>query len=225
MAWNLQTIMSRVTGSLGKRADFAASDVSFWVNEAQREIWDALPQNLQEGLAVSSTTSGENRISLPTDFQESLFWSNMSFNPPIPIQPLPLGVMDSLTTLSGVPRYRMEYADWVELYPIPDSAYSIQLRYRKRLSDMTALTSMPSVDTAWHMGVFLKSKELVASHLALDPVVAAQAAGELARFVADAPTDRAKRQREMKMAAVSVPRFQSNQRVAYNSDDTYGRWP
>lgn len=220
--WNLGTILSNVTRSLGKRADFALSDLSFWANEAAKQVWDAQPQNLQETIAVSSTTSGENRVTLPTDFQELLWISNSSGVPPTPLAPITLWNAESFRTQTGSPTYYRLYADWLELYPTPNSAYSLQLRYRQRLSDMTALTATPSVDTTLHYGVFLKAKELIASNLALDPVAAGSAYNEYQSFMARMPSDMARRNRENKFAGVSLPRGMYRAAQWPSSGNTWG---
>lgn len=222
--WNLQNIMSNVTASLGRRSDIGVSTLSFWTNEAQRQVWDQHPHSLQEAIAVSSSTSGENRITLPTDFQELLWLSNISFNPPVTMTPTTLAHAASYQSYLGQPVVYYQYADWLELYPKPDSAYSLQMRYRKRMTNMLALTDLPSVDTMWHYAVYLRAKELVASNVALDEVAAKTAASDYERFVARTPNDRARKVRENKFAAVSLPRGAYRTNINWpTSGDTWGR--
>jgi len=65
-------------------------------------------------------------------------------------------------TATGVPDRYLWYGSWLELYPSPNSAYSLQLRYYKRISDLTNLDLAPSIATRFHYGVVLKTAELLA---------------------------------------------------------------
>src|SRR3990167_10677681 len=137
-AWSLGDIASRVTYALGQRSDLALSDISFWANEASRMAWDAMPHDLQEKIAVSSTTSGEDKVTKPSDFQELLTLSNLSASPADLLEPLNLHQLDSWTTDLGTPTHYAEFNNWFELRPSPDSSYSLALRYRAQPSTMTA---------------------------------------------------------------------------------------
>jgi hypothetical protein len=204
--WTLGDITSQATAALGNRSDIALSITSFWANEAQRIVWDSMPHDLQEGIAVSSTTSGEDKISLPTDYQELLGLSNSSAIPPDPLVQANIENAMSWDTTLGTPTHYLLYSNWLELRPSPDSAYSIELRYRKMLSEMTTLTSVPSVSTRFRYAVFLKTKELLARHAIRSPELATEALGEYLSYMQTTPSDRALRHREDHFMGVSLPR-------------------
>lgn len=174
--WTLAQIMSHATQSLGNRVDITLSDASFYANEAAREVWDALPHDLQEGFAVSSTTSGEDKIAFPTDYQEFIALSDLSTGAyPVLLNPLNIDQLDSWGTAKARPTHYGLFNDWLELRPSPDSSYSLMLRYRKRFSDITNLTEAPSVATRYRRAVFLKTKELLAENVVQDSEGAALA--------------------------------------------------
>jgi hypothetical protein len=204
-SWSLGVIMSTATQTLGNRSDLAASTVSFWSNEALRMVWDAMPHDLQEGLAVSSSTSGEDKITKPSDFQELLTLSNLSTSPADVLEPINLHQLESWTTDLGAPTHYHEYADWLELRPSPDSAYSFQMRYRKQVSTMTATTAIPSVATRYRYSVFLKTVELLAQNVTRDPATAAEFGTRYAAEMLATAPDRALRLREQRYASVSLP--------------------
>lgn len=206
--WNLGDIASTVTRALGNRTDISLSDVSLVANQAQLEVWSQLPFDEQESLAVSSTTINEDKITLPSDFQEPLVFSNMSANQPhgLPLDPLNLDQLEAFSQASGVPRYYTLYDSWLELRPIPDSAYSIQLRYRKQLSDMTETTDVPSVSTRYRMAVYYKTKEILAEEYILDSEAAALAHNKYISYMGSMPSDRALRNREGRSHGLSLPR-------------------
>lgn len=205
LAWNLGDICSHATQALGNRGDITLSDASFWANESSRQVWDFLPHNLKESIAVSSTTSGGNRITLPTDYEEMLDLSNLSMTPPRMLWPTNLPLADSWMTSLGVPERYVEFNNWLELIPSPDSSYSIQLRYRKQCSTMTTLTSQPSIATRFRYPIMLKTKELLARHVIFDDAKASAAAGEFLSYMNALPSDKALRMREQHYAAVSLP--------------------
>lgn len=205
-SWTLGECMSKATVALGNRSDIALSDASFWANEAQRVVWDAMPHDLQESIAVSSTTSGEDKITLPTDFEEILAISNLSIVGNPPLESMNIENADSWITTLGVPAYYIQYADWLELRPSPSSSYSIQLRYRKALSDMTETTDRVSVGTRFGQAVMLKTTEMLADFVTHDDEAAAKARNKYVSYMAMTPSDRAKRHRENRFMACSVPR-------------------
>jgi hypothetical protein len=205
-SWTLSDIVSNATAGLGNRSEIALSTASFWANEAQRQVWDAMPHDLAEVIAISSTTVNEDKIAFPTDFQELLHVSSLSAGGNEPLEQINIENAVSWSTATGEPTHYLLYADWLELRPIPDSAYSIQLRYRKQLSDMTALAAHPSVSTRLRYAVFLKTKELLADNVIRSPELAAEAQAQYLSYMRSTPSDRALKQRENRFAALSLPR-------------------
>jgi len=207
-SWTLGDIVSTATIALGNRTDITLSQASLAANQAALEVWSQLPFDEQESLAVSSTTVNEDKVTLPSDFQELLVISNMSTNLPHgrPLDPLNLDQTDAYSDSSGVPQFYTLYSTWLELRPIPDSAYSIQLRYRKQLSDMTETTDVPSVSTRYRMAVYYKTKEILAEEYILDSEAAALAHNKYVSYMASMPSDRALRNREGRGHGLSLPR-------------------
>ena len=205
-SWTLSDLVSNATVALGNRSDIALSTASFWMNEAQRVVWDACPHDLMEGIAHSSTTSGEDKITLPSDFEELLLLSNLSADPADPLEQCNIENAVSWDTDLGTPTHYLLYSDWLELRPSPDSSYSLELRYRKALSDMTELTDRISVATRYGQAVFLKGSELLAKYVTHDDEKAAEMGNAYVAYMSTTPTDRAKRHRENRFMSVSLPR-------------------
>lgn len=206
MTWTLGTVMSRATHALGGRADIALSDASHWANEAHRECWDAQPHDLKEGLALSSTTSGGDKIALPSDFFEPIQLSNVSAVPYRPLAPVGTHELDSWSTALGSPTHYALFSNWLELRPAPDSAYSLQLRYHKQVSELTVVGAPLSVATRFHRAVFLKTKELLAQHVIHDPEQAMVARAEYVAYMGAQAPDRSLRLRENRFVGLGLPR-------------------
>jgi hypothetical protein len=123
-SFTLATIISETTAMLGNRTDLTGSRVSLYANKALEFIWNAVEHDKSEALAVSSTTSGENRITLPTDIQELTAISNTSAVPPQLLLPWNVNDIDSSYTYSGTPQNYVLFSDYLELWPTPNSAFS-----------------------------------------------------------------------------------------------------
>ena len=71
MILSLGQVCSRATEMAGGRVDWLLSDASFYANMAAQEVSQFAGHLPKEAIAVSSTTSGENRYALPSDFDYS----------------------------------------------------------------------------------------------------------------------------------------------------------
>lgn len=196
-AWTLADLMSRATTRIGRRSDIAASDASFYVNMAYQEVAQAAPSALMETITVSSTTSGENRIELPADCLEiiNLSWlTQVGTNSARTLRRTSPNQVDQagFDTL-GKPDQYVIFSNWMELWPSPDSSYSLQLRYYAYPSDMTVTTAIPSLATEWRPAVLYLSEALLHEHLGND-YEGATARARYAAYTASLKDTQARRQ-------------------------------
>lgn len=163
-SWTLADLMSQATTRAGRRDDIAKSDVSFWVNASYQEVAQLTEYALQERIAVSSTTSGEYRVDLPTDFHALLnlsIWTTDAGSGRTLTQTNINQIDESGFYPLGTPQRYTIYANWLELHPSPDSGYSLQMRYLSMTTDLTAETDVPSLETAWRKAIlYLTEAEL-----------------------------------------------------------------
>lgn len=160
-SWTLANLMSQATTRAGRRDDILKSDVSFWVNASYQEVAQLTEYALQERIAVSSTTSGEYRVDLPTDFHALLnlsIWTTDSGSGRTLTQVRPSYIDESGFYPVGEPQRYAVYADWLELHPSPDSGYSLQMRYLSMTTDLVEESDVPSLDTAWRKAVLYLSE-------------------------------------------------------------------
>jgi hypothetical protein len=196
---NLGQLMSTAT-TFASRTDLLTSDVSLYVNAAAEFVGIVIGHSGQEALAVSSTTSGENRISVPTDYEYGVALSNLSLPITTPNRDLTkrdVAWMDSQGTSSGAPAYWADYASWIEVYPSPDSSYSLQLRYTTKTPTLVQSSETLPFKERYHWAVALKATALI--HAARENIEG-EAIAE-ARFVNwfnNVPSDRAKLQQQSK---------------------------
>ena len=195
MLYTLGQVLSEATAIVGNRSDVPASRVSFYANQAALDINYAVEPQEMEAIAVSSTTSGENKITLPSDFQAMLEVSNLSMSPPMILPKKNYMDADSAYTALSAPMNYVLYDTWMELTPSPDSAYSIQLRYQSRPSVLTVTSATPSFDTRFGIAWLYKTASYLAWGLKdfeTAAIMDQKYAAELSRI----PTDLALRQRD-----------------------------
>lgn len=206
-ALTLNTVMSEATASIGNRSDMPQSRASLYANLAYQYIWNTIDHQYSEAIAVSSTTSGENRITLPSDYEHTFNLSNISESPPQPIYKWNWNDVDSSMTWLGPPTNYVEYGGWVELWPSPDSAYSLQLRYKVRPSILTLGTSVGSLSTRLDYLWILTTGKMCADALK-DWETSAQMAQKAAAEAATIPSDYALRQRARQGMRISMTEMQ-----------------
>lgn len=163
MSWTLRFLMSEAT-SVARTNELIPSQVSRYVNLAQRDVANRVQQLEFERLAVSSTSSGDDKMFLPTDCERvlSLSFDTGGYQRLIPQVYTDFIDNKSMGTATAKPQYYASYGTWVQFYPSPNSAYSLQMRYIARVSDITNLDSIPSLDTRYHQAVAFKTTEYVA---------------------------------------------------------------
>jgi len=163
------------------------------------------PSNAQEKLVISSTTSGENRMWLPDDYLEPIslsYLSNVGSYRTLRLANHRRFDAKGFTPV-GVPKEYALFGEWIELHPSPNSAYSLQFRYKSYVTDMLDQEDAPSVSTSWRYAVLLKSKQLCADYVA-DPALAAVYDNQYQTHVARLDTDHAKRQMDKSGMGVRV---------------------
>ena len=164
MILSLADCISKATTMAGGRQDWQPSEVSFYANMALQEVASRIRHKPLENLAYSSTTSGENRIGLPSDFYAPLAISNLSTYGVVggrQLRWVDAQWMDSQNTLMGEPEAIAWYGTWLELWPSPDSSYSVGFRYLGRQRTLVASTDTPSLREEWHPGWLYKTASLL----------------------------------------------------------------
>ena len=204
--------MSYATARIGRRSDIAASDASFWVNAAYQEGAQAAPSALMETLTVSSTTSGENRLELPADCMEliNLSWLTTAggSSSGLTLRRTGLNRVDETGFfVNGKPEEYALFNNWIELWPSPNSSYSLQMRYFAYPADMTATTAVPSLATEWRPAV-LYLAEAFLHELVGNDVEGANSRARYAGYISSLKDTQARRQSSGEMR-ISLPSRQA----------------
>src|SRR3990167_9506584 len=202
---NLGQIASTATTFAGGRNDWALSEASLYVNLAMFEVASRIQHQPLEALAYSSTTSGGNRIAVPADFDHVIALTIQAGSSSTatsshattlyPMKQADARWIDTQALAIGIPESYVPYATWIEVYPSPDSAYTMQLRYRTKIATLVDSTSTPTLDERWHAAVLYKAVELLeASRNNVEGEALAR--NRYLSYMAGTPTDRALNQRD-----------------------------
>lgn len=218
----LAQLMSHAT-RMANAPSLTASLASEYVNLAYTMV--ALDAGVQhaprETLAFASTstdtTTIENRVALPTDCDYVIdfkigipnSWSTATSRTtawtPLRKQPAPWGDSGERSDITGQPTVYAEFNTWLELRPSPNSIYSVQMRYARKLDEMTSSTSTPVLDNQWHWGIAVKAAELIAAQ-SQDSALEVRNAERYGRYVSTLRLDQAKRRMDTRGMHVTLLR-------------------
>lgn len=203
----------------GGRSDFALSEASLYANLALEQIVEAAGarHGPRESIAVSSTTSGGNRVALPTDFAYPIAFtmyvgsnstntlSRNTATVPLIQRDTPFLDAQDAEFITGQPRYYALFNSWFELFPSPNSAYSLQIRYAARQPTLINSTDTPALSAPWHQAWAYKTVELC--HAARgDNEGEALARNRFLNYVSMIPTDLAQKQQDRKSMSLRFGR-------------------
>lgn len=126
----------------------------------------------------TNTTALDNRVGFPSNYDYAIglklgvptSWStsttvsrDTNWKPLRKVTPAWLDATQSglNSSQTGETEAYAEYATWLELWPSPNSVYSLELRYVQKVSDLTLSTATPVLDEDWHWAIALKTAALL----------------------------------------------------------------
>ncbi len=196
--YSLGELASTATTFAGRRSDCQLSEASRYVNLAMFELASKIGHTPREAIAVSSTTSGEQRIALPPDYDYAtavtMFVASSStattsrHTNVVTLTPRDATWLDAQPLASGEPQAYDIYAGSMELYPSPNSAYSLQLRYMAKVQTLVQSNETPGLDERWHPAILYKTVELLEASRN-NPEGESRARDRYLAYVAVTPTD------------------------------------
>lgn len=167
-SWTLSDLMSKATTRIGRRSDIAASDVSFWVNQAYQDFVREVPELLSERTNYFSVVSGTSAVTLPADFYEPIVISLDTTTSGQTLRRLSPEWCDSQGYFPpGEPQGYFIFGDQIQLWPSANSSAdttvssgrSYLLRYRAVPTDLSSTTSVPSIATQHRIGILFKAEQ------------------------------------------------------------------
>jgi hypothetical protein len=122
--------------------------VKRWLNTAQCLAVTESEIRTQQQAASYTTVSGDATLALPEDFGRLIDLHDLEEDEPL--SSLNLKERDNLQDATGRPTQYTVEGDELSLYPAPDGAYSLDLRYWRLPADMTADGDEPEIPKIHH---------------------------------------------------------------------------
>lgn len=146
--------------------DVPDSDLNQHINTAYLELVNKFRFHLGRRICIFDTVIGQPRYGLPTDLAV-LFRIRDNTNERKMIKlddprraRLTNHTKDQLTSAGtpanitlDQPRYYMRHRDWVELHPVPDGVYEMEIFYKIVVEELVADTDEPVIPETWHVGI------------------------------------------------------------------------
>lgn len=135
------------------------------------------------------TVVGQSRYDLPNDILAVLRVSDeTNFRKLVKRGDRQLKSLDNYTT-QGKPENYVRYRDWIELYPIPDGVYLMEVFYKFAHGALVQDEDQPSLPLVWHEGILMLAKHKYYINIANDQPKAVLAYEAWKLWVSDKPTE------------------------------------
>ena len=170
MILTLGEVVSTASKYCGGRTDVTLSELSMYANMALTEVAVATHHRGKEALAIAATVVGEPRLPMPQQ-AERILGITLSKYTGTSVRTLlqesvltyvDQHVMDSKASANGAPEIWTEYNGVVQVYPAPDSAYSLTMRHVERHHVLTSSASTPLIDARYCQPWLMKTASLLA---------------------------------------------------------------
>lgn len=188
MSYTFATLRAEAL-AYGFTSDYT-SRIGVWLNEGQHRV--ARRIEIRDLLVTSTTTTvaGQVAYALPSDFARLRALTRTDTG--TPMDPVSIEFFDGLLyspQATGAPRMYTFDGSGLNLYPTPDGAYNLQLRYYRDPPDMALDGDTPSIPPAYQD--ILISYAVMKAYRAEDDVQMAQFyLGEFNRGLAELASDR-----------------------------------
>lgn len=119
-----------------------------YLNDAQNQIANSVEYFTEEAAYAFTTVAGTALVPWPADL--SMARSVIDLTRHVQLQAVTLSDIDRSSASQGSPyAYAMDGPN-IHLYPTPDGAYSLELRYWQMPAPLVADTDVPSLPADWH---------------------------------------------------------------------------
>lgn len=156
MAFTLGGITTRVQQRV-RDTGFSSSEIHSYINDAQRDIFNEYRLPFMETTQNYTLTSGVSDITdgngLPTNFVQAIDIflttsgkeSRLEYKDIREIDQDYTDPDDTTRHTSSVPKYYYYYAETIKVFPVPDDAYTLTLRYFKSPTELSSNDDVPEI--------------------------------------------------------------------------------
>lgn len=158
MAKTLEQMIRFVRQALGSvdEADLSDDDIIDDLNTSLWDVSDKFPFREKEKTARFSTVAGQRDYGLPATHEatRSLSIWDPTYNTSaklVQMTPDELETMeDTDTDVQGFPKRYVREGCNIRLWPVPDDAYTVDLRFLKQVTDLVNDLDEPNLPRNWH---------------------------------------------------------------------------
>lgn len=156
MAYNLGDLATRVQNR-AKDSSFSTSKIKEFINDTQRDVFNEFTLRQMETTQSYTLTADDSDITtgagLPSNFVQPVsltntYLSNEKRIVPITVSQLDLNYPDPTDTTAhptGAPSFWYVYGNTIRVYPTPDAAYTVNLRYLREPTTLSADADVPEI--------------------------------------------------------------------------------
>jgi hypothetical protein len=138
--------------------DVPDSALNACINKAYRYIATVYPNLPSRVISTITTVVGIQNYNLPADcFAVRKLW-DITNNTWLTKRGERWGAQQQVANASqGKPTDYIRYLNYVQLWPIPDGIYTIDLYYQSSIADLVSDADVPVIPIPWHEGLIIKS--------------------------------------------------------------------
>lgn len=156
---NLSQIRTRLRRRIGNpdTGDVSNTDLNEYINDSYRELAVNYSHHKVRKICTFPTVVGTADYGIPADAGAILGVRDTTNN--VKLVKFGLRRGDTVTvTQNGRPQAYERIRGFVRLYPPPDGIYTIRLRYRENITDLSADGDEPLIPMTWHFGIVLHAR-------------------------------------------------------------------
>lgn len=204
---NLAAIRANLRMGVGNPSttDVTNVDLDGHINGAYSEIADKYPFHRVRELGRFSTIASTDKY-IVTDV-DTIYrvWDRTNKKKLTKVADRHIANTDFLGTEEGKPTHYGHFENYVQLFPIPDDVYELEIFYKKDVLPLSGDTDIPIIPQVWHRGIALLSRYYYYSDQYKDSNKAAQALNEFKTWVQDKPVETQEELMDMEDQGVEIP--------------------
>jgi len=160
---DLVTIRTRLRKSIGNpdTVDVPDSDLNQNINDSYREIANKFRFHSVRKICQFDTIDGTDKYGIPVDASAVLRVRDNTNEKRLE----KLGDRRAAEQLNitaniqkGAPESYVRHRTWIEIFPIPDAVYQIEMLYKATVTDLVSDSDAPIIPVSWHRGIRLLAK-------------------------------------------------------------------
>lgn len=156
MAYQLSDIVTKVQQRV-RDTGYSTTEIKNYINDTQNDVFNEyrLPfmQATQNYTLASNTADMTNGVGLPSNFVQAFSItltstgkeSNLLYMPTEQVDVMNPDPTDTTAYPASIPTKWYEYAETINLFPVPNEAYTVTMRYWKKPTLLSADADVPEL--------------------------------------------------------------------------------